>query len=121
MVDAFNLITVFLVVILKYTLAGVLLVMTRRWTWLGRGLLLMFLLMGTAFGVPLLLRFLGTTTPAWFYDGLRVLFIIDSIAILAGLARYDWPERPDQIQWESLLGLRRTPKRAVPPAEQDEP
>lgn len=100
----YNLVTLFLVAALNLTLFGVLLRRTYEWTWLGRGLLVFFLVFGIAFTLPFL-RLTGWEIPLWTNQALRLVVIVDSIVILVSLLRYPFPPAPDGIQWTKLLGL----------------
>jgi hypothetical protein len=102
----YNLVTLLLVSVLKFTLFFVLLIKTHTWTWLGRGLLIMFLLFGVAYSLPFL-RLVGWEVPYWLTQGLRLVALIDSLVILVALLRYDWEDAPSGIQWGRLLGIKR--------------
>jgi hypothetical protein len=131
MFDAiYNLVTIGLIVILKFTLAIVLLLRTTAWTMLGRGLLVMFFLFGVAYALPFL-RLAGLDIPDWVTQILRAIVIVDCLVILVALYRYDWPDIPVRVQWGELLhlsgrprvrGQDEPPRRVDPPAIlQDEP
>jgi hypothetical protein len=126
----YNLVTLGMMVILKFTLAIVLLLRTTTWTMLGRGLLVMFFLFGVAYALPFL-RLSGLSIPDWVTQVLRAIAIIDGLVILIALYRYDWPATPTRVQWGDLLHLggrprvrgQAEPPRRVepPPVLQDEP
>jgi hypothetical protein len=125
----YNLITLGLLVILKFTLAIVLLVRTTHWTMLGRGLLVMFFLFGFVYALPFL-RLAGFAIPEWVTQALRAIVITDCLVILVALYRYDWPETPARVQWGDLLrfggrprvpGQDEPPRRVEPAVVQDEP
>lgn len=104
--DALNLVTLLSVVILKFSLAGVLLWRTHTWTWLGRGLLLMFLIFGIVYSLPFL-RLVGLAVPYWATLAIRIVAIVDCALILGALINHDWEEPASGIQWAKLLGLKK--------------
>lgn len=97
-----------LVIGLFGALTVITLVTTHVWTLLGRGLLGLFVILTVAFVTSLAWRLAGQPQPDIAYYAIRALFIVDVITILWGLRRYDWPERPDGIQWDQLFGRRRS-------------
>lgn len=100
-----DLATLFLAIVLKLVVAGVMLVKTVRWTWLGRGFLMLFATLAVAFINSLVWKIVGVNQPDVIYFGLRAIFILDCILILEGLRRHDWTGHANGIQWAQLLGF----------------
>lgn len=100
-----DLLTLLVAIILKLVVVGVMLVKTSRWTWLGRGFLLLFAVLALAFVNSLIWKVVGVEQPDVTYFGIRGLFILNCLVILESLRRYEWPDGADGIQWRNLLGL----------------
>jgi hypothetical protein len=100
----YNIVTLFVLSASKLYLSFVILRGTWHWTHVGRALMMMFLVLGIAYGVAvanaicMCLPDLGR--------GFRLVIIATVLYLAWALRTYDWPDHPAHIKWKSMLGLK---------------